>query len=331
MIVLALFVLAQAGAPVSPPDRIRQAVDRVSPGVVTIETVGGVSPDTNGDPSRAVGEGPTTGLIFSTDGCILTSSFHFVRDPSVITVRLADGTRHTAKLLARDELRRLAMLRIPAGNLPVPTWAEQKSIAVGRTVIAVGCGLGGHSVSVSVGIVSGLNRMSSLAIQTDAKVSPINYGGPLIDLDGRVVGLLVPMSYSPGDTAGNELYDSGIGFAIPLWQAEPSALRLVQGETIRRGILGVRLVPVDGGGLRIESVVEASPAEAAGLKAGDLLTAIDDKPVRIPLDLQRRIAFREAGERVALTVIREGRMFYTDARLIDADKLRPENAPRKGR
>lgn len=325
---------------------VHRAVAAIAPSVVTIETIGGAAPrpvrprpttrptgprrprepgpPTPPDPggSFLVADGPTTGLVYSADGMILTSSFNFARDPAVITVRLPDGRRLPAKLLASDEIRRLSLIKIDATGLPVPRWADEPDIRVGQTVVALGRGFGGDDVSVTVGIVSGLNRMAGNAIQTDAALSPANYGGPLVDLRGHVVGLSVPMSYSPGDLAGVELYDSGIGFAIPAWRAEPAALRLAKGAGIRRGVLGVRLDPRGGRrGVRVIEVADPSPAHDAGIEAGDLLVAVDDRPVRNLMDVQRSIGLRAAGEPVALTIRRGIQRRLTDAVLAPIDKV----------
>jgi len=341
------------GVALAQQDLVRRAVARIAPSVVAIETVGGTAPqgsDGIGPPTTQPGregrlpwpgrgplsdrgsafpvaDGPTTGVVFSSDGHILTSSFHFARDPAVIAVRLADGSRHPAKLLARDEIRRLAMLKITTTGLPVPAWADEDHIRVGRTAIALGRGLGGNEPSISVGIISGTERMSGNAIQTDAKLSPANYGGPLVDLNGRVLGLIVPMSYAAGDLAGVELYDSGIGFAIPAWQAEPAAATMARGMNIRRGVLGIRMALADGKRLRITAVADPSPARTAGLAAGDELLAIDDRPVTTWPEMHRRLALRAEGEAVALTIRRAGRTFYADAILAPPEAVGPFAAP----
>ncbi|MBN1488274.1 MAG: trypsin-like peptidase domain-containing protein, partial [Phycisphaerae bacterium] len=315
---------------------------QVAPSVVTVETVGGQSPRRSsaagpGIPGLSesggrfrVGAGPTTGLVFRGDGLILTSTFTFARDPAVITITLADGRQFAATLVARDEIRRLALLKIEAADLPVPMWVDDEDdIHVGQSAIAVGRGFGSSRAGVSLGVVSGLRRMGGNAVQTDARLSPANYGGPLIDLRGHVVGLIVPMSYSAGELAGIELYDSGIGFAVPAWHATPSAQRLAHGENIVRGVLGVRIGPGAVEGLSIVDVIAGSPAQAAGIEAGDELTAIDDAPVRDPAELARRMAFRAAGEAVALTVRRGGRPLHLDAILADPANLGPEARPRE--
>jgi serine protease Do len=253
-----------------------------------------------------VADGPTTGLIFSADGLILTSAFNFVRDPSLITVVLPDRRRFVAEFLARDEVRQLAMIKIEASGLPTPTWLEDISqVQVGQWAMALGRGLGGEAPSVTAGIISGLNRQSGLAIQTDARLSPVNFGGPLIDIEGRVIGLCVPMGLTTGIMAGVELYDSGIGFAIPFSQVDQSAQSLAVGHTLRRGLFGIALGGP--GGLTILGVADPSPAMRAGVEKGDRLLAVDGLSIGKYPELQRLMRARLAGQRVTLTVERGGK------------------------
>lgn len=297
--------LAQAEA-----QAFREAAGHVAPGVVTIETVGGAAPieSTSRGPRRprfTPAEGPTTGLIWSADGLILTSSFNFVRQPSVITVILADGRRYLAELLARDEIRKLAMLKIDAADLPVPEWltdAEQSQ--VGQWAVALGRGFGGPECSLNVGIISGLNRMSGLALQTDARISPANFGGPLVDLHGRIVGLCVPIGLQPGELSGVEFYDSGIGFAIPYTQIAAAARDLALGRNLRQGLLGVSIDRRTADRVRVAGVGDPSPARRAGLQPGDEIIAIDDQPVGHYLELRRLLRPRCAGRWVTLRIRR---------------------------
>src|SRR5262249_23610783 len=131
--------------------------------------------------------------------------------------------------------------------------------------------------SVSVGIISALERIWGKAVQTDAKVSPVNYGGPLVDIQGRVQGVLVPASPRGQDeTAGIEWYDSGIGFAIPLEDINAVLPRLKQGQDLHRGLLGVTLQSQDiyGASPVVGSVAPDSAAARAGIAAGDTILEI---------------------------------------------------------
>jgi serine protease Do len=307
----------------------RRAAERIAPSVVTIQTIGGTQPSARGMPLSRPGEertpggprrprpgpaagsdfiiadGPTTGLIWSADGLILTSAFNFVRDPSVITVILPNGHRFVGELLARDEVRRLAMVKIEATGLPVPEWVTHPAeIRVGQWALALGRGFGGQEPSISAGIISGLNRKSGVAVQTDAKLSPANFGGPLVDVNGRVIGLAVPMGMGGGAMAGVEWYDSGIGFAIPHAQVASSAESLAVGHNLRRGLLGIQLNPHASGGVPITNMADPSPASRAGLQIGDVVLAIDDAEIGTYPDLQRLLGGRLAGERIRVKIKR---------------------------
>jgi serine protease Do len=302
-------------------DSYRTAMLNVAKSVVRIETVGGSSvaaAETIGSRRNlqfVVADGPTTGLVYSKDGLILTSLFNFVHDPSVITVTLADGQRLIADLVSRDEVRNLAMLRVDASDLPVAEWRDpaDAELRVGETAIAVGRGLASRRTSddlsgclITVGIVSGVNRMSGLAIQTDARLSPMNFGGPLIDWDGRVMGIAVPMGLGRGALAGTEWYDSGIGFAVPLEQMQRSAEDLAAGRSIRLGQMGMRVDPRSSGHAVVMAVADPSPAKTAGIEAGDRITRIDDRPIRSFADLQQAMRPCAAGDEIELRIERGG-------------------------
>src|SRR5262249_52477606 len=154
-------------------------------------------------------------------GFVITSSFNFANKPSDVFVGVPGRKdRFRAQVIATDHTRMLTLLKIDAKDLPVPTVCPKKDIVVGQWALALGRTLDPdleHPPSFSAGIVSATGRIWGKAIQTDAKVSPTNYGGPLVSIDGRVLGVLVPLSpRGTDDTAGFDWYDSGIGFAIPL-------------------------------------------------------------------------------------------------------------------
>jgi serine protease Do len=288
---------------------MKAAVDRVAPSVVRIETLGGL--ETVGE--VLVGTGPTTGLIVSSDGYIVSSAFNFVNKPAQILVDLADGTRLPARIAANDTSRMIVLLKVSVDGLdvkrqfPAPIAAPVKEMQVGQWSIAVGRVFDAGKTNVSVGILSALNRVWGKAVQTDAKISPANYGGPLVDLRGRVLGVLVPMSpMETGEMAGIEWYDSGIGFAVPLEQINRMLDRLKKGEDLHPGLLGVSLRPGDP--YTAEPVIAAchpkSPAAEAGLKTGDKIVAIDGVNVASQSELKHQLGPRYAGEKVTLAVMR---------------------------
>ncbi|MCI0356859.1 MAG: S1C family serine protease, partial [Planctomycetaceae bacterium] len=200
------------------PKAFRAAAAKVQPSLVRIEGFGGIAAGVDGGGYQAPGEGPTTGLVLSSDGYVVTSTFNFLRKPPIITVVTPDGRRHVAKLLGRDETRKLCILKVDGVNgWPVPELASRDKLKVGQWVVATGIGFGAAQPALSAGIISATSRISGRAVQTDVNLSPANYGGPLIDLEGRVVGICAPLSpHGAGEAAGAEWYDSGIGFAVPL-------------------------------------------------------------------------------------------------------------------
>ena len=243
-VALALALLILAGRLSAAEDLVpleqkafRAAVDRVAPSVVRIETIGGLE-----RVGRVLfGTGPTTGVAATPDGYIVSSAFNFIHRPASILVQLPDGTRKPARLVATDHNRMIALLKIEADRpLPVPESVPESELHVGQWAIAVGRTFELNQPNMAVGVVSALERIWGKAIQTDAAVSPNNYGGPLLDIHGRVMGVLVPLS--PQDTsevAGYEWYDSGIGFAVPFRKIQEILPRLKQGKDLRPGLLGI--------------------------------------------------------------------------------------------
>jgi len=282
----------------------RVAAERIKPQLVTIESFGGVSAVQGRIGGiRKQGEGNTTGLLISKDGHIVTSTFNFIQSPPVITVITGDGKRRVAKLLGRDAIRKLCILKIePYEDIELPAFADVRKIEVGQWAISIGVGYGDANPAISSGIISATNRIGGRAIQTDANISPANYGGPLVDIHGKVIGICVPLHpQQPAIGAGVEWYDSGIGFAIPLTAEDDFVASLKRGENIYPAFLGVRTKPnLEGSGLRVTEVVTESPASQAGLKNDDVILTIGGIPVD---DLQglRRVLYRhEAGESIPL-------------------------------
>ncbi|MHC5108554.1 MAG: S1C family serine protease, partial [Planctomycetota bacterium] len=278
-------------------EAFRAVADRLRPSLVRIETVGGSQPparlkenaaqaDGEGDKPRKprnlfrdapgssfdVADGPTTGIVYSSDGYIIASSFNFVREPLVIYVVCDDGRRLEAQLIARDKVRKIALLKVDANDLQPPEWKQESEVRIGDWAVALGLGFGGDRPSVTAGIISAFDRMNGNAIQTDAKLSPANYGGPLCDILGRVIGMCVPMAQRPGELAGIEFYDSGIGFVLPKHRIDDIVAILQQGESIYRGWLGISVNSRATGGALIRKVADPSPARAVGLRAGDRIT-----------------------------------------------------------
>ncbi|WP_145263309.1 PDZ domain-containing protein [Calycomorphotria hydatis] len=295
---------------------IKAAVAAVSPSTVRIRTIGGK--DRIGKSIAATG--PTTGLILSSDGYIISSSYNFAAEPSSILVELFDGRQFVATHVADDGSRMLTLLKIEAEGLIPATAATKDSVRVGQSAITVGRAYQGPRPNISYGIVSALNRVWGKAIQVDAKVSPVNYGGPLIDMSGRVLGLLVPLSMDKQDeTAGVEWYDSGIGFAVPLEDILKVLPRLQAGETLHRGLLGMNFK--DNNRLLGEPVVGLvrieSPADHAGIKEGDRLVSINDLPIERQSQAFQALGPLYAGEEVTIRYKRGDETIDANATLVD--------------
>jgi S1-C subfamily serine protease/predicted esterase len=321
-------------APVAGQDRLdvnganeeamRAAAAAAAPAVVKIETAGGLEvvgtakkggpPGGGGAPGVARGTGPTTGLVVDPDGYVITSSFNFANKPTDIFVTVPGRpNRLVAKVVATDQTRMLTLLKVDAKDLPVPAAYPKKEVRVGQWALALGRTLDpdvGHLPSVSAGIVSATGRLWGKALQTDAKVSPANYGGPLVAIDGRVLGVLVPASTrSEGETAGFEWYDSGIGFAIPLEDILAKLPALKGGKDLRRGLLGIN--PKDSDAYTTKPVIGAvapdSAAARAGIQVGDTVVSIDGKPTPNFSSVQHALGPKYEGDPIAVTVLRDGK------------------------
>lgn len=290
------------------PKAFRAAAAKVQPSLVRIEGFGGIAPGAGGGGYQAPGEGPTTGTIVSADGYIVTSTFNFLRKPPIITVVMPDGRRHVATLLGRDETRKICLLKVDGvSDLPVPQFAPRDEVKVGQWAVAIGVGFGAQQAALSAGIVSAASRISTKAIQTDANTSPANYGGPLVDLEGRVIGICVPLS--PGsreEAAGAEWYDSGIGFAIPLDGLSGILDRLKAGETLKHAFLGVSAEPfgVPPTGAEIKEVSPDGPAAKAGLEKGDKILQIGGADILDVTHLRSILGRYFAGDKVEVVVRR---------------------------
>jgi len=309
---LTLLVAAFAGPRASAQDTplstleeraFQQAAAIADPSIVRIETIGGV--DVIGEMVAAAG--PTTGVIVDPEGWIITSSFNFAAQPASVFVTTAENQRFPATITGRDESRQLTLLKIDAAGLKPLTAVPKNELRVGMWSIALGRTFDLAFPNIAVGIVSALNRISGRAIQTDANTSPVNYGGPLIDIQGRGLGIIVPLS-PQGDevTAGVEYYDSGIGFAVPLADVIAVLDQLKAGKTLKPGKLGIFFAGegVLSGQVKVDRVHPRSPADEAGIKVGDVILGLDGKEIDRAAILRQVLGPRYGGEKVTLKVRR---------------------------
>lgn len=295
---------------------VREAVALVDPSVVRIETVAGLDQAQN----VLFGTGPTSGVVVSSDGYVISSTFNFASKPASILVTLPDERRFPAKLVAHDKQRMLTLLKIDAGGLVPARPAPKSGIRVGAWAIALGRTYDLATPNVSLGIVSAVNRIWGKAIQTDAKISPVNYGGPLVDIEGRVMGINVPLSpQASGELAGVEWYDGGIGFAIPLEDVYAVLDRLKQGTDLLPGLMGITFKQAPLGSpdeTLIDRVRFGSPAGKAGMKSGDRLVELDGEKVARIAQLKHIMGRKYAGDGVRVVVDRGGERQSFDLTLV---------------
>ena len=295
---------------------LTDVAESVSPSVVSIQ-VEVTKPQNEGFPFFFGGQGRGgivrgggSGVILRPDGYILTNN-HVVREASRIEVRLKSGKSFPATLVGADSATDLAMLKIDARGLPQAEFASSDKARVGQFVIAIGSPFG-LDYTVTTGVLSakgrggiGANEIEDY-LQTDASINPGNSGGPLVNLHGRVLGINT-MIIGRG---------SGIGFAIPSEIAQRVARQLIENGTVKRAWLGVSFQEItpelaahfggsfDGGAL-INAVVPQGPADKAGLRAGDVITAIGGQKIQEGHDLLRAVLRHGVGERLNLEVRRD--------------------------
>lgn len=321
--------LAQESAEELLENAVRDAVATAAPSIVTIDTVGGLETTTvqtgQGEGQLLLGTGPTAGLVVSADGYIVSSVFNFLSKPEAILVTLPGGKRAGATIVARDHARMLVLLKLTSDEkLTPPLVAKKGEFQIGQTAIAVGAAPGKASHRISTGILSGQGRINGRALQTDARVAPANYGGPLIDLAGRVMGVVVPLSpQSQSEVAGLEWYDTGIGFAIPLEDILARVDVMRQGKDIYAGVLGIGVKQGDryAEPAIVGLVRPNSPAAKAGLAVGDQILAVDGKPVPYQAAFSDLMGVLDAGATPVLKIKRGDKELELTATLVD--KLAP--------
>lgn len=255
-----------------------------------------------------------SGILVDPKGIVVTNN-HVVEGASEILVRLSnDKTELKAKVLGTDPRTDLAVLKIEGKkDFPYVAWGDSDTVEVGDWAIAIGSPFA-LDQSVTVGIISAKGRTNEVGLgadfngellQTDAAINPGNSGGPLCDLDGHIIGINTAIYSRSGGYMG-------IGFAIPSNLAKEIVSKLVKNGKVVRGWLGVMIQPLDEElgkdlgvkeGVGVHEVLEGSPAETAGVKAGDVIVQVDDKDVKTVSELQRRIGNIKPGDKVKIKLV----------------------------
>jgi serine protease Do len=342
------------GAAVTGTASYSAVVDRVAPAVVTVrvekqaeasrtalpegfrEFFGQQQPRMDPRGQRQSGLG--SGVIIRPDGHILTNH-HVIDGADRIRVELADGRSLPAKLVGADEASDLAVLKVEAPGLPTVPFGDSDRLKVGDVVLAFGNPLG-VGQTVTMGIVSAKGRATGTGngsyedfLQTDAPINQGNSGGALVDLRGELVGINAQiMSPSGGNI--------GLGFAIPATMARAVADQLAKDGVVRRSKLGVTVQPLtpelaetlnvsDARGALVSGVEPGSPAEQAGLKAGDVIVALDSRKVADANAVRNQIANTRPGSSVSIDVMRGGKTESLSARLVERPGTERASASRE--
>ena len=280
--------------------------ERISPAIVTLEVTG------------ADGESVGSGVIYSADGWIVTNR-HVVEGATTMTVHLEDGRDFPGRVYGIDTLTDLAIVKVEATGLTAATLGRSSAIQVGQTAIAIGSPLGVYTNSVTAGIISAIGREITTEsgrldglLQTDAAINPGNSGGALVDSSGAVIGINTAIS-----TEG-----AGIGFAIPIDIARPIMEQALAGIELSRPWIGIRYVALNrrtaaennltlfqgawiSGGTE-SGIVPGSPAEAAGLADGDIVTKVQGMLIDELHPLQDLLVQYSPGTVIVLDVLRAG-------------------------
>ena len=269
-------------------------------------------------PERQIQQGTGSGFIISTDGKILTNA-HVVDGASEVTVNLKDGRSFDGLVLGTDTLTDLAVIQIEADNLPIVKLGDSDRLAIGEWAIAIGNPLGLDN-TVTTGIISATGRNSSQIgvtdkridfIQTDAAINPGNSGGPLLNAKGEVIGINTAIIENA----------QGLGFAIPINQAEAIAAQLIAEGKVEHPYLGIQMVSLTpevkqqlaknegwkveaDEGVLIVKVMPNSPAAQAGLRSGDVIQNINGKPMNDASTVQKAVGQIPVGEDLSVQLRR---------------------------
>jgi putative serine protease PepD len=264
---------------------------------------------------NAQGGGTGSGFVVRPDGYIVTNN-HVVSGAAdgagTLSVTFQDGTQKSATIVGRDLSYDLAVIKVDATGLKTATLGNSTGVVVGDSSIAIGSPLGLEG-TVTSGIVSALNRPVTAggsgessyisAIQTDAAINPGNSGGPLVDAQGKVIGVNSAIASLGQGQAGGQSGSIGLGFAIPINQAKRVADEIIATGSATHPIIGVSVdMTYAGSGAQITEVTPNGPAAAAGLKPGDVITKVDGQAVANATEMIVAVRSRAPGETVSLTV-----------------------------
>ena len=320
---------------------------KVTPSVVNISTVSRkkvIQPFFEANPLfEDFFDGPQTrrdkslgsGFLISKDGYIVTND-HVVRDAESVQVKLSNDKVYDSKVVGGDQKTDIAVIKINLADLPVAVLGDSDKLEVGQWAIAIGNPFG-LDRTMTVGVISATGRSNmgietyENFIQTDASINPGNSGGPLLNVYGEVIGINTAIV-----AAGQ-----GIGFAIPVNMAKPIISQLIQKGNVSRGYMGVTIQPVTeelaqsfglkhAKGALVNDVIKGGPADKAGIKQGDVITALNGSEVKDSSHLQRLVAEAGVGKSAKISIFRDGKPLELNITLASADNA-PKQRQRDGR
>ncbi|MGE5353970.1 MAG: Do family serine endopeptidase [Acidobacteriota bacterium] len=340
-----------------------EVADKVTPSIVKITVVSETKENPHEDlpfffpfkddvPRKEMGSG--SGVIISDDGYILTNN-HVVENATKVDVTLNDRRVFDAKVVGTDPQTDLAVVKIDASGLPSAYLGNSDNVKVGQWVMAIGNPLSLAS-TVTAGIISAKGRNIGIIrdnsgggiedfLQTDAVINPGNSGGALVDLSGAVIGINSAIA-----TSGMSNSYIGYGFAIPINMAKNVSKELIASGKVNRGYIGVQITPVDpdlakavgldkARGIMVQALTKGGAAEKADVKEQDIILKIDGRDVNEPGELQSYVASKSAGDKVTLTLWRDGKQIERTVTLKSRDtsgKVEPASegntttTPKKG-
>ncbi|NEO26806.1 MAG: PDZ domain-containing protein [Kamptonema sp. SIO4C4] len=319
---------------------IAEAVQKVGPAVVRIDAARAVRQSSRDSfeqpffrrffgeemplPQERLQRGTGSGFILSPDGRLVTNA-HVVEGTDTVKVTLKDGRVLPGQVLGRDSVTDIAVIKIEADNLPTVKLGSSETLTPGEWAIAIGNPLGLDN-TVTVGIISALDRSSSQVgvpdkrvrfIQTDAAINPGNSGGPLLNASGEVVGINTAIRADA----------QGLGFAIPIETAKRISNQLFTKGRAEHPYLGIQMITLtedrrkeinqsgqyefqvtDNQGVVVMGVITASPAQAAGFQAGDIIVKVGGVPVKSAIDVQQQVEMSRIGEKLEVEVQRQGKI-----------------------
>ena len=276
-----------------------------------------------------------SGFIFTDDGYIITN-YHVIEGANTVTVSTYDGTQYDAKIIGYDESNDVAVLKVEAEGLTPVVIGSSSKLNVGDNVVAIGNPLGELTFSLTAGAVSALNRdvtMSSGStqelIQTDCAINSGNSGGALFNMYGEVVGI-TNAKYSGSSGSGASI--DNIGFAIPMDDVYNIITSIIEKGYIEKPYIGVSVISVSDEtqkyglpqGAAVQSLTDDGPAKAAGLQVNDIITKVNDTEITSSNDLVKTIGACKPGDRITLTVYRQGQT--TEISLEVAQKIQSATA-----